>query len=135
VVVEARLTEMRQRESTPEAGRTTAMERVERQLPTFTKASKNATAAAVLRDTLPAPSTNAVGEVYQRLKSILATAAVQQAESSPQHWVEASVLPLARPKDGGQRAAQGTLDAGAASSPVGFSACDHSSRLGSRSEH
>jgi hypothetical protein len=30
--------------------------------------------------------------VYQRMKNILSTAAAQQAESSLQHWVEASVL-------------------------------------------
>jgi hypothetical protein len=79
---------------------------------------------AVLMDTLPAPSTNGVGEVFQWLKSILDTIAVQQVESSLQHRIEASVLPPTHPKDGGQWATQGTLDAGTTSWPVGFSACD-----------
>jgi hypothetical protein len=73
------------------------MEWAEWQLPTFTKASQNVAMAAVLLDTLLLPSTNGVGEVYQRLKSILSTTATQQAESSLQHQVEASVLPPACP--------------------------------------
>jgi hypothetical protein len=73
------------------------MEWAEWQLPTFTKASQNVAMAAVLLDTLLLPSTNGVGEVYQRLKSILSTTATQQAESSLQHRVEASVLPPACP--------------------------------------
>jgi hypothetical protein len=104
------------------------------QLPTFAMAIQNVVAAAALLDTLPAPSTNEVSEVYQWLKSILGTVAAQQAESSLQHQVEASVLPPARPKDGGQRATQGTLDVGTTSSPVGFSACDRLSRPGAQSE-
>jgi hypothetical protein len=67
--------------------------------------------------------------VYQWLKSNLGTAATHQVESSLQHRVEASILPPAHPKDEGQRATQGTLNVGTASSPVGFSACDHLSRL------
>jgi hypothetical protein len=37
---------------------------------------------ATLLDTLPAPSTDGVGKVYQGLKNILETATSQQAESS-----------------------------------------------------
>jgi hypothetical protein len=48
-----------------ETGRTVAMERVEQQLPTFDKASQNMAAAAMILDTLPAPSTNGVGEMYR----------------------------------------------------------------------
>jgi hypothetical protein len=40
------------------------MERAERQLPTFTMASQNVAVMAMLLDTLPAPSTNGVGEMY-----------------------------------------------------------------------
>jgi Na+-translocating ferredoxin:NAD+ oxidoreductase RnfG subunit len=57
---------------------------VDRQLPTFAKASQN---VATLLDMLPAPSAKLVGEVYQRLKSILSTATAQQVESFLQHWV------------------------------------------------
>jgi hypothetical protein len=46
---------------------------------------------AAILDTLATPSTGGVGEVYQRLKNFLETAVVQQAESSLQHRVEASV--------------------------------------------
>jgi hypothetical protein len=49
---------------------------VEQRLPAFARASQNVVVAAALLDTLPAPSTKWVGEVYQRLKSILGTAAV-----------------------------------------------------------
>jgi hypothetical protein len=42
-------------------------------------------AATALLDTMPAPSTNGVGKVYQQLKNILGTAAAQQAKSSLQH--------------------------------------------------
>jgi hypothetical protein len=41
------------------------IDREGRQLPTFARASQNMAAMAVLLDTLPAPSTNEVGEVYQ----------------------------------------------------------------------
>jgi hypothetical protein len=68
-----------------------AIEHAERQLPTFTRASQNMAVAATLLVTLPAPSTDGVGEVYKRLKSILGTATAQQSESFLQHWVEASV--------------------------------------------
>jgi hypothetical protein len=53
------------------------MEQVERQLPTIAKASQNVPTMAVLLDTLPAPSTIEVSEMYQRLKSILGTTTVQ----------------------------------------------------------
>jgi hypothetical protein len=85
------------------------MEQVERQLSTIAKASQNVPTMAVLLDTLPAPSTIEVSKMYQRLKSILGTTTVQQAKSSLQHRVEASVLPPAHPKDGGQMATQGTV--------------------------
>jgi hypothetical protein len=88
------------------------MERVQRQLPAFAKASQNVVTVAALLDALLAPSTDGVGKMYQRLKSILGTTAAQQVESSLQHRVEASILPPTHPKDGGQRAAQATLDAG-----------------------
>jgi hypothetical protein len=52
------------------------MEQVERQLPTFAKPNQNVAATSMVLDTLPAPSTNRVGMVYQRLKSILGTTAV-----------------------------------------------------------
>jgi hypothetical protein len=52
----------------------------------------------------------------------------------PTTSVVAPVLPPAHPKDGGKRAAQGTLDAGTTSSPVGFSACDRLRRPGAQSE-
>jgi hypothetical protein len=112
VVVEAGLTDLRQHESTLEAGRSAALEWVERQLPTFAKANQNVALVATLLDMLPAPSTNRVSAVYQRLKSILDTDAAQQAESSLQHWVNASILPPTHPKDKGEWATQGTLDAG-----------------------
>jgi hypothetical protein len=69
------------------------MEQAEQQLPTFDKISQNMATAAVILDTLPAPSTNGVGEMYRQLESILGTTTAQQAESSLQHRVEASILP------------------------------------------
>jgi hypothetical protein len=80
------------------------------------------------------PSTDGVGEMYQRLKSILGTAAAQQAKSSLQHWVEATVSPTSAPRTRGQRAAQGALEVGTTSSPVRISTCDWLSRPGARSE-
>jgi hypothetical protein len=73
--VEARLADLYQCESALEAGQATVIDHVERQLPTFTKASQNMAAMAMLLDTLHAPSINGVGEVYQQLKSILGTIA------------------------------------------------------------
>jgi hypothetical protein len=64
-----------------EAGQTVVMERVERQLPTFARASQNVVMAAALLDVLPAPPTDGVGELYQRLKRILSNVATQQVES------------------------------------------------------
>jgi hypothetical protein len=69
------------------------MEQAEQQLPTFDKISQNMATAAVILDTLPAPSTNGVGEMYRQLESILGATTTQQAESSLQHRVEASILP------------------------------------------
>jgi hypothetical protein len=54
-----------------------------------------------LLHTLPEPSADGVDEVYQRLKNILGTTAVQQEESSLPQRVEASILTPVRPKDGG----------------------------------
>jgi PleD family two-component response regulator len=87
VAVEAKLIDLCQRELVFEADQTMAMERAEQQLPTFTKASQNMAMVTTLLDTLPAPSTNEVGEMYQQLKSILGTATAQQVESSLQHQV------------------------------------------------
>jgi hypothetical protein len=53
------------------------VDRVEQQLPTFTRASWNVAITATLLDTLPTPSTDGVGEVYQWLKNIISTAAAQ----------------------------------------------------------
>jgi hypothetical protein len=77
-----------------------ALEQVEWQLPTIAKASENVPTMAALLDTLPAPSTIEVSEMYQRLKSILGTTAVQQAKNSLQHRVEASILPPPIPRMG-----------------------------------
>jgi hypothetical protein len=44
------------------------MEWAEQQLPTFTRASQNVAAAAMILDMFPAPSTNEVGEMYQWLR-------------------------------------------------------------------
>jgi hypothetical protein len=111
-----------------------AREQAEQWLPAFAMTSQNVVVAGVLLDALPTPSTNGVGEVYQQLKSILDATAVQQAESSLLHWVEASILLPTDPKDGGQRATQGAPDAGTASSSKGFSTCDHPGRSSARTE-
>jgi hypothetical protein len=102
MAVEARLADQHQRESMLEASRTTAMVWVERQLPAFVSASQNVAVVAALLDTFSTPSTDGVGEMYQRLKSILGTITGQQAESCLQHWVEASVSPPVRPNYGGR---------------------------------
>jgi hypothetical protein len=73
-------------------GRAVAIDRVERQLPTFTRASQNMAAVTALLDTLPTPSACGVGEVDPWLKNILSTTAAQQAENSLQHRVDASIL-------------------------------------------
>jgi hypothetical protein len=99
----ARLADLHQRESVFEAGRTVV-------------------AVATLLDMLPTPSTDGVSEVYRWLKNILGYTVVQQAESSLQHWVDASVLTPIHPKGGGQGAAQGDLEVGTTSSrDKGFS--------------
>jgi hypothetical protein len=64
------------------------------QLPIFTMASQNMAAVTALLDTLPVPSTNGVGKVYQQLKNILGTAVTQQVESSLKHRVKVSILTL-----------------------------------------
>jgi hypothetical protein len=56
-------------------GQATVIDRVERQLPTFTGASQNVAVEATLLDMLPAPSTDGVGEGIQRLKNILGATA------------------------------------------------------------
>jgi hypothetical protein len=111
-----------------------AMERAERQLSTYARANQNVVAAATLLDTLQAPSTDRMGDVYQRLKSILSTTAVQQVESSLQHLVKASTLPPVRSKDRGQRVIQGALEAGMASSLTRISAYDLLSQPDTRSK-
>jgi hypothetical protein len=88
----------------------------------------------VLLDTLLAPSSNGVGKVYQHLKDILGTAATQQAESSLQHRVKVSILNLDRSKARGQRATQGALEVGTASSPTRISAYDQLVHPGAQSE-
>jgi hypothetical protein len=73
VVIEARLPDLHQRESVFEVGHPATIDRAERQLPTFVRASQNVAVAATRLDTLPAPFTDRVGEVYQWLKNILGT--------------------------------------------------------------
>jgi hypothetical protein len=123
-----------QHESALNGSQAIAGERAEQQLPAFARAGQNMATATVLLDTLPTPSTDWAGEVYRWLKSILGTAIVQQAESSLLHRVEASIMPPANPKDGGQRATQGAPEAGIASSPVSFLTCDRPGRPSARSE-
>jgi hypothetical protein len=65
-----------------EVGQTTVMDRAERQLSAFARASQNMAVMVALLDALSAPSTDGVGKMYRRLKSILSTTTVQQAESS-----------------------------------------------------
>jgi hypothetical protein len=74
-VAEARLADLLQCESALQATHVVAKERMERQLPAFARASQNMATMAALLDALPAPSTDGVGKVYQRLKSILSAAA------------------------------------------------------------
>jgi hypothetical protein len=63
--VEARLADLHQRELALEAGRTVAVKPAELQLPSFASASQNVATMAMRLDTLPAPSSNGVGKVYQ----------------------------------------------------------------------
>jgi hypothetical protein len=60
-----------------EAGQAGTIDHAEQQLPTFTRASQNVAAAAALLDTLPTPSIDGVGKVYQQLKNILGTTTAQ----------------------------------------------------------
>jgi hypothetical protein len=92
-VVEARLAGWLQRKSVLEVGQAVMKEMVEWQLPAFARANHNVAAVAAHLDMLPAPSTDRVSEVYQRLKSIHDTTTMQQAESSLMHRVKASILP------------------------------------------
>jgi hypothetical protein len=117
-----------------EAGQVTMINSAEQQLPTFPRDSQNMDAVAVLLDTLPAPSTEWVGEVYQWLKNILGTTTAQQAESSLHHRVKASILIPIHPKDEGQRATQWAPEAGTTSSPGRFSIYNRLSRPDARSE-
>jgi hypothetical protein len=73
-------------------------------------------AVVALLDMLSAPSTDGVGMVYQQLKNILGTTAVQQAESTLQHRVKASISTPNHSKVGGERATQEALEAGMTSS-------------------
>jgi hypothetical protein len=76
------LANLLQCESVLEVGQTTVMDRAERQLSAFARASQNMAVMVALLDALSAPSTDGVGKMYRRLKSILSTTTVQQAESS-----------------------------------------------------
>jgi hypothetical protein len=98
----ARLDDPQQHESALEAGPATSTNHEEWRLPTFARASQNMATVAALLHTLPAPSTDGVGEVYLRLKNILSTAVVHQVESSLHHRVEAYTLPPDRSKARGQ---------------------------------
>jgi hypothetical protein len=91
-------------------------------------------ATAILLDALLAPSTDRVGEVYQRLKSILSTTSMQQPESSLLHRVEASISSPTSAKDGGRKATQGAPKAGTASPLEDFSTCDSPVHLSAQSE-
>jgi hypothetical protein len=57
-------------------------------------------AVAALLDALLAPSADGVGEVYQWLKTILGTTALQQVKSFVLCRIEASILPPASTDDG-----------------------------------
>jgi hypothetical protein len=70
----------------------------------------------MLLDTLPAPSTNGVDEVYHKLKEILGVVTEQQAESSLTRWAEVSVSSQARSKASRQRTASEVPLAGTVSS-------------------
>jgi hypothetical protein len=78
--------------------------------PTFTKASQNVAAAAVLLDTLPSPSTDGLDTVYRQLRDILSVAAEQQAE--------VSVLSLGHSKASLQRTATEHPTIGTSSLPA-----------------
>jgi hypothetical protein len=125
VAAEARLADLLHHKPTLEAGQIVVMARAKRQLPAFARASQNVATTVVILDVLLAPSTDGVGDVYQRLKNILGTAAAQQAKSYLQHRAKATILPTAHPKDGEQKATQGALDAVTASSSAGYSGHDH----------
>jgi hypothetical protein len=73
--VEARPADHHQHDSLLGAGQTVVMEWVEQKLPTFIRATKNVSVVAMVLDTLPTPSTEGVGDMYQRLMTILGTTA------------------------------------------------------------
>jgi hypothetical protein len=81
-------------------------------------------AAASILDSLPTPSFDEVGKVYQQLKDILSTIEVQQAKSSLYCWGKVSILTLGCFKAGGQRAAQETPEVVMVSSPAQIHAHD-----------
>jgi hypothetical protein len=66
--------------------------------PIFARASQNVVSVMALLDTLPAPSIDGVGKVYQQLKDILGVAAKQQIESSLRWWANVSVSTPGRAK-------------------------------------
>jgi hypothetical protein len=108
--------------------------REEGQCSSFARASQNVAASATLLDTLPAPSTDKVDKVYQKMKDILSTATAQQVESSLQCQVEVSVSTLGYSRARGQRATQEIPKEGTASLPVRILTHDCLSQPGARSE-
>jgi hypothetical protein len=64
-----------QRELALDAGPAMVKDQAKRQLLAFARASQDVAMTATLLDVLPAPSTNGVGEVYQRVKSIIGATA------------------------------------------------------------
>lgn len=86
--------------------------------PTFARASQNVAAAAALLGTLPAPSTDAVGQVYHQLREILNVAAEQQAASSLQRRAESTVASPGRSRGTRQRAPAGPPPAGSVAAPA-----------------
>jgi hypothetical protein len=73
VAVEAGLANLHQCESTLEANQATTTNSEVEQIPTFDRASSNMAVVATLLVTLPMPSTDGVGKVYQQLKNIFGT--------------------------------------------------------------
>jgi hypothetical protein len=98
VTIEAELSELHHRKSALKTERTatidltnararardvaTAINRERVQRRTFTWDNQNVAVAAVLLDTLLAPSANGVDKVYHQLKDIFSIAIAQQVESS-----------------------------------------------------
>jgi hypothetical protein len=84
--------------------------------PAFARDNQNMATAAMLLDTLPAPSTDEVDRVYHQLKHIFSITAAQQAESSLQRWAEVSISNPGRSKAGRQKATMKHPVAGTTSS-------------------